>query len=194
MQLGRPGVRVRRNGRWRVWLAGAEQLGCIGRQASRQTAGRAKGTYCMGGRRGSEAGRVKPGQGSAARRAVLSVTPSTGVVARCSEAEAKEDKGRMCVGGTGRAKEGTACREKAHAGRKSTLDGKGARWKRDFGLWGRRRTWERRSHAHGDRCKVRGWAERATWNGLARKRIYQTRGGTSKLRIELSDCILCETL
>ena len=155
--LGRLGVRVRRNGRRRVWLAGVEQLGCTDGQASKRMAGRAKSTYCMGGRRGSEkAGRVKPGQGSAARRAVLSMTPSAGVVVRCGEAEAKEDKGRMCVQGTGRAKEGTACWKEAHAGWRSTLDEKNARWKRDFGLWERRRMWERRSHAHGEQVESQG--------------------------------------
>ena len=38
--------------------------------------------------------------------------------------------------------------------------------KEEVGLREIRRTWERGSHAHGRRCKVKGWVIRAAWNGL----------------------------
>ena len=73
----------------------------------------------------------------------------------------------MCVGGMGWSK-GWHSGKETHAGRDSEPDQKGARGeeKEEVGLREMRKTWERGSHAHGRRCKVKGWAIRAAWNGL----------------------------
>ena len=42
--------------------------------------------------------------------------------------------------------------------------------KEEVGLREIRRTWERGSHAHGRRCRVKGWVIRAAWNGLVSRR------------------------